>query len=100
MAGCSDKKIYQFDIDTGDTVQVGGGSGLGTLRERPSTEAKLDVWDEADCCPHPLPLCQEYNYHLGAVNTVTFIEGGHRFVTTSDDKSIRMWEFGIPVQVR
>jgi hypothetical protein len=22
MAGCSDKKIYQFDIDTGDTVQV------------------------------------------------------------------------------
>lgn len=63
MAGCSDKKIYQFDIDTGDTVQ-------------------------------------EYNYHLGAVNTVTFVEGGQRFVTTSDDKSIRMWEFGIPVQIK
>lgn len=63
MAGCADKKIYQFDIDNGDTVQ-------------------------------------EYNYHLGAVNSVTFIEDGQRFITTSDDKSIRMWEFGIPVQIK
>jgi hypothetical protein len=23
MAGCSDKKIYQFDIDKGEVVQVG-----------------------------------------------------------------------------
>ena len=44
-------------------------------------------------------LLQEYNYHLGAVNSVTFVDGGQRFVTTSDDKSIRMWELGIPVQV-
>eukprot|EP00955_Chlamydomonas_euryale_P106899 365734-Chlamydomonas_euryale.AAC.7 len=63
MAGCGDKKIYQFDIDTGDTVQ-------------------------------------EYNYHLGPVNSVTFVDQGQRFVTTSDDKSIRMWEYGIPVQIR
>lgn len=44
-------------------------------------------------------LVQEYNYHLGAVNTITFLDNGARFVTTSDDKTIRIWEYGIPVQV-
>lgn len=33
---------------------------------------------------------QEYDYHLGAVNTVTFIDEGRRFVSTSDDKTIRV----------
>ncbi|BDA47701.1 Pre-mRNA-processing factor 17 [Coccomyxa sp. Obi] len=63
MGGCADKKIYQWDSDTGDLVQ-------------------------------------EYNYHLGAVNTVTFVDEGRRFVSTSDDKTIRVWEFGIPVQIK
>ena len=43
---------------------------------------------------------QEYNYHLGAVNTVTFIDDARRFVSSSDDKSLRVWEFGIPVQIK
>lgn len=63
LAGCSDRKIYQFDTRTGDIVQ-------------------------------------EYDYHLGAVNTVTFFDSGKRFASTSDDKTIRVWEFGIPVQTR
>lgn len=31
---------------------------------------------------------------------MTFIDEGRRFVSTSDDKSIRVWEFGIPVQMK
>lgn len=42
---------------------------------------------------------QEYDYHLAAVNTITFVDEGRRFVSTSDDKTIRVWEVGIPVQV-
>lgn len=45
-------------------------------------------------------ILQEYNYHLGAVNTVTFIDDNRRFVSSSDDKSLRVWEFGIPVQIK
>jgi pre-mRNA-processing factor 17 len=37
---------------------------------------------------------------LGAVNTVTFIDENRRFVSSSDDKSLRVWEFGIPVQIK
>lgn len=38
-------------------------------------------------------IIQEYDRHLGAVNTITFVDGNRRFVTTSDDKSLRVWEW-------
>ena len=63
MAAQADKKILQYDFNTGDVVQ-------------------------------------EYDQHLGAVNTVTFCDEGRRFVTTSDDKTVRVWEFGIPVVMK
>lgn len=43
---------------------------------------------------------QEYDHHLGPVNTVTFCDENRRFVTTSDDKSLRAWEYGIPVPIK
>ncbi|KAL2914748.1 hypothetical protein HK105_205679 [Polyrhizophydium stewartii] len=63
LAGCQDRKIYQFDVNTGEIVQ-------------------------------------EYDQHLGAVNTITFVDDNRRFVTTSDDKTIRAWEFGIPITIK
>eukprot|EP01137_Pigoraptor_chileana_P031128 Opistho-2@18512 len=63
VVGCQDKKVVQWDINTGEIVQ-------------------------------------EYDRHLGAVNTITFIDGNRKFLTTSDDKTIRVWEWEIPVDVK
>ncbi|KAI9594097.1 WD40-repeat-containing domain protein [Syncephalis fuscata] len=63
LVGCSDKKITQYNVNTGD-------------------------------------IEQEYDQHLGAVNTITFVDENRRFVTTSDDKTLRVWEFGIPVVIK
>ncbi|KAF2643241.1 WD40 repeat-like protein [Massarina eburnea CBS 473.64] len=45
-------------------------------------------------------MVQEYDHHLGAVNTITFCDEDRRFITTSDDKSLRAWEYGIPVPIK
>ena len=45
-------------------------------------------------------IVQEYDHHLGPVNTITFVDNDRRFMTTSDDKSLRAWEYGIPVPIK
>ena len=34
------------------------------------------------------------------MNTITFVDENRRFVTTSDDKTIRAWDFDIPVVIK
>ncbi|EQC40369.1 hypothetical protein SDRG_02268 [Saprolegnia diclina VS20] len=45
-------------------------------------------------------VVQEYNHHLQTVNAVTFVDDNRRFVSTSDDKKILIWEWGIPVPIK
>jgi len=63
LTGSSDKKILQWDINSGKLVQ-------------------------------------EYDAHLGGVNSITFVDNNRRFVTTADDKKIYIWEWGIPVVMK
>ncbi|KAJ2784029.1 hypothetical protein H4R18_001342 [Coemansia javaensis] len=59
------------------------------------SDKKIVQWDA-----RANEIVQEYNQHLGAINSLTFIDGNRRFVSTSDDKSMRVWEFGIPVVIK
>ncbi|CDW56309.1 pre mrna splicing factor; pre mrna processing fac tor [Trichuris trichiura] len=45
-------------------------------------------------------VVQEYDRHMGAVNSVTFFSQNRRFCSTSDDKSMRIWEWDIPVDTK
>jgi pre-mRNA-processing factor 17 len=41
-----------------------------------------------------------YERHLSAVNSITFIDQGRRFVSSSSDKTLRYWESGTPVEIK
>ncbi|XP_044715442.1 WD domain, g-beta repeat domain-containing protein [Hirsutella rhossiliensis] len=48
----------------------------------------------------PNEMVQEYDHHLAAINTITFVDQNRRFMTTSDDKSLRAWDYNIPVPIK
>ncbi len=42
----------------------------------------------------------EYDHHLSAVNTLTFFDEGRRFISTSDDKKVLVWDYNTPVPIK
>ncbi|KAG4079161.1 hypothetical protein HA402_001132 [Bradysia odoriphaga] len=102
-----DRYIKLWDTETGDVVH------RFTSRKIPfcvkfhpdnnkqhlfvagTSDKKIICWDIRSG-----DIVQEYDRHLGAVNTITFVDENRRFVTTSDDKSMRIWEWDIPVDVK
>lgn len=42
-------------------------------------------------------LAVSYEGHGGPVNTITFFDNDEKILTSSDDKSLRIWGYGIPV---
>lgn len=60
-----------------------------------TSDKKIVCWDT-----RTNEVVQEYDRHLGAVNTITFVDENRRFVSTSDDKSLRVWEWDIPVDMK
>ncbi|OQR86655.1 pre-mRNA-processing factor [Achlya hypogyna] len=81
VIGDSNHMIVQFDTRSGGTVADNRGQ-------------------------RGLYIVQEYNHHLQTVNAVTFVDDNRRyylvtnFVSTSDDKKILIWEWGIPVPIK
>ena len=102
-----DKIINLWDTETGECigsysngripycVKFNPDSSRQNLFLAGCADKKIYQWDV-----NSGKIVQTYDQHLGPVNTITFIDNNRRFVTTSDDKSIRVWEWGIPVVIK
>ncbi|KAL0385553.1 UNVERIFIED_CONTAM: Pre-processing factor 17 [Sesamum radiatum] len=102
-----DKNIKYWDTETGQVISTfSTGKIPYVVRLNPDedeqnvllagmSDKKIVQWDI-----NTGQITQEYDQHLGAVNTITFVDNNRRFVTSSDDKSLRVWEFGIPVVIK
>ncbi|XP_045110448.1 pre-mRNA-processing factor 17-like isoform X1 [Portunus trituberculatus] len=102
-----DRFIKLWDTETGDCisrfpsrkipycVKFNPDDGNQNLFVAGTSDKKIVCWDIRSA-----EIVQEYDRHLGAVNTITFIDENRRFVSTSDDKSLRVWEWDIPVDFK
>eukprot|EP00004_Rigifila_ramosa_P020196 TRINITY_DN5228_c1_g1_i4.p1 TRINITY_DN5228_c1_g1~~TRINITY_DN5228_c1_g1_i4.p1 ORF type:complete len:506 (+),score=74.36 TRINITY_DN5228_c1_g1_i4:1742-3259(+) len=102
-----DKMIRQWDTETGQCVKsftTGKTSYCVKYHAADhhqhifmvgSQDKKVYQFDERSG-----KIVQVYNEHLGPVNTVTFVDNNRRFVSSSDDKKMFVWEFGIPVVIK
>eukprot|EP00331_Platyophrya_macrostoma_P005481 CAMPEP_0176410604 /NCGR_PEP_ID=MMETSP0127-20121128/3148_1 /TAXON_ID=938130 /ORGANISM="Platyophrya macrostoma, Strain WH" /LENGTH=509 /DNA_ID=CAMNT_0017790117 /DNA_START=148 /DNA_END=1677 /DNA_ORIENTATION=+ len=43
---------------------------------------------------------REYAGHKSAILNISFLDGGRKILSTSEDKTIRTWEFRVPVQIQ
>jgi len=100
-----DRFVRQWDTETGQcTARMSNGTIPYCVKYYPinnnvfivgCNDRKIVQWDLRS--KH---IVQRYDQHLGAINTVTFLENARRFVSSSDDKALRVWEWGIPVTVK
>lgn len=100
-----DRLIRQWDIETGQAVSTFSNMKMGyQVKYYPkdnnlflvaASDNRIYQWDSREG-----KVSQEYNYHLEPCNTVTFFDNGSKFVSTSDDKKILVWEFDIPVPIK
>lgn len=103
-----DKSIKLWDTETGSVLQkFGEGQSMAySVRTNPDPsqpDVLLAGMQNKKILQFDMRTgdnVQEYNYHMDAVNTLTFVDGGRKFLSTSDDKTIRVWEFGVPVQTQ
>lgn len=102
-----DRNIQYWDTETGQVISTfSTGKVPYVVKLNPDedkqnillagmSDKKIVQWDMRSG-----EITQEYDQHLGAVNTITFVDNNRRFVTSSDDKSLRVWEYGIPVVIK
>lgn len=105
MSAAYDRQMKLWDTETGQCKQAfSNGKIPYCIRfhpDQPTTflagmsDKKITQYDTRSG-----EITQEYDQHLGPVNTITFVDENRRFITTSDDKMMRVWDFDIPVPIK
>jgi len=100
-----DKQVRLWDTETGKIIQTVSSGKIGYCCKMHPTQENLVLVGQSDkkivqWDMNTGDLVQEYDQHLGPVNSITFADNGDRFMSSSDDKTLRVWEFGIPVTTR
>lgn len=108
ISGSHDRWIKLWDTETGQCInRFRTGKTPHCVVFNPSVDGanefltgmsnnKILQWDSRASDNEPV---QDYDHHLAAVNTITFVDENRRFMTTSDDKSLRVWDYNIPVPI-
>jgi pre-mRNA-processing factor 17 len=102
-----DKVIQLWDTETGKVIQTFTNKKIPFCAVFNPDEDKQNLFlvgtHQKKICQYDIvsgEIVQNYEEHLGAINTITFIDNNKKFVSTSDDKKIFIWEFGLPVVIK
>ncbi|TXT15621.1 hypothetical protein VHUM_00124 [Vanrija humicola] len=107
LSSSYDRTIKLWDTETGKCIQAfSNGKVANVVKFNPDGDKQnvfLAGMQDKKIIQYDLrahEITQTYDQHLGPVNTITFVDNNRRFLTTSDDKTIRGWDYDIPVVIK
>ncbi|ODO11005.1 hypothetical protein I350_01605 [Cryptococcus amylolentus CBS 6273] len=107
LSASYDKQIKLWDTETGKCIQAFSNGKIPNVVKFHPDGDKQNIFmagmQDKKIIQYDLrerEIVQTYDQHLGPVNTITFVDENRRFVTTSDDKTIRGWDYDIPVVIK
>lgn len=105
-----DKTVVVWDTQTGKAKSHFKPKGVANCLSMASTndyellaglsDSKIEHYDLRAPTNSSDHLIQLYDHHMDAVTAINFVDGDQKFVSTSDDRSIRIWNNGINVPVK
>ena len=110
VSGSFDRRLKLWDTETGAVLgRFSAGKTPHVVRFFPGVEHGYEflagtsdnkiIQFDTRAGAEPV-LVQTYDHHLAPINTIEFYDENRRFATSSDDKSVRCWEYGIPVPIK
>ncbi|KAL7422565.1 hypothetical protein Q5752_003213 [Cryptotrichosporon argae] len=107
LSAAYDKHVKLWDTETGKCIQAFTNGKIPNVVTFHPGEERQHIWlagmSDKKIIQYDTrarEIVQTYDQHLGPVNTITFVDDNRRFITTADDKTIRGWDFDIPVVVK